>query len=44
MIRNIETNPNRTIFNRMRQYIACADGVLILGRSVIVIEEVVTQR
>jgi hypothetical protein len=31
VIRNIETNPNGTIFNRTRQYIAYADDVLILG-------------
>jgi hypothetical protein len=30
MIRNIETNPNETIFNRMIQHIAYADDVLIL--------------
>jgi hypothetical protein len=27
-------NPNGIIFNRTRQYIAYADAVLILGRSV----------
>jgi hypothetical protein len=43
VIRNIETNPNGTIFNRTRQYIAFADDVLILGRSVTVIELVVTK-
>ena len=43
VIKNIETNSNGTIFNRTRQYIAYADDVLILGRSVSEIEEVVTQ-
>jgi hypothetical protein len=43
VIRNMETNPNGTIFNRTRQYIAHADDVLVLGRSVSEIEEVVTQ-
>lgn len=42
VIRNIEINPKGTIFNRMRQYIAYADGVLIIGRFVRAIEEVVT--
>jgi hypothetical protein len=40
VIRNIETNPNGT---RMRQYIAYAGDVLILGRLVRVIVEVVIQ-
>ena len=31
VIRNMETNPNGTTFNRMRQYIAHAEGVLMLG-------------
>jgi hypothetical protein len=31
VIRNSESNPNGTDFNGMRQYIARADGVLILG-------------
>jgi hypothetical protein len=35
VITNTETNPNETVFNRMRRYIACAD-VLILGWSVTV--------
>ena len=43
VVRNIETNPNGTIFNRTRHYIAYADYVLIRGRSVSKIEEVVTQ-
>jgi hypothetical protein len=37
-----KTKPSRIIFNRMRQCTACADDVLILGWSVIAIEEVVT--
>jgi hypothetical protein len=41
MIRNIETNPIGTIFNRTRQYIAYSDDVLILGCSVSETEEVV---
>jgi hypothetical protein len=36
--RNIETNLNGTIFNRMRQYIVHADDVLIFGQSVRAIE------
>ena len=31
VIKNIETKPSGIIFNRMRQYTACADDVLILG-------------
>jgi hypothetical protein len=41
-IRNIEINPNVTIFNRTRQYLAYAD-VVILGRSMRAIEEVLAQ-
>jgi hypothetical protein len=43
VISNIETNPNGTIFNRTREYITYADDVLILGRLVIEVEEIVTQ-
>jgi hypothetical protein len=32
VIENTETNPTRTIFDRMRQYTAYAGDVLILGR------------
>jgi hypothetical protein len=39
-IRNIQTNPNKTIFNRTLQYIAFADDVLILS---VCLEEVLTQ-
>jgi hypothetical protein len=31
VIRNMEMNPNGKIFDRMRQYIAHAEGVLMLG-------------
>jgi len=43
LVRNIKTNENRIIFNRLRQYIAIAVGVLIVGRSLTANEEVVTQ-
>jgi hypothetical protein len=43
IINNIDSNPNGTVFNRRRQYIAYADDVLILGRLVRVIESVATQ-
>jgi hypothetical protein len=43
VICNIQTNLNGTIFNRKRQYITYADDTLILGWSVTVIEEIVTQ-
>jgi hypothetical protein len=43
MIRNTETSPNRTIFNRKRQYVAYADEVFMLGRSVRTTEEEVTK-
>jgi len=43
VIGNIEINMNETIFKRARQYIAYADDLLILGRSVRAIEVIVTQ-
>jgi hypothetical protein len=43
VIRNFETDPNGTIFNIMRQYIAYADDALIFGQLVRLTEEVVTQ-
>jgi tRNA G37 N-methylase TrmD len=43
VIRTIETNPNGTIFKRTRRLMAYADVVLICGRSVSAIAEVVTQ-
>jgi hypothetical protein len=43
VIRNIETNPNRTIFNIKRQCKANADNVFILGLSVRATEGVVTR-
>jgi hypothetical protein len=42
LIRNIKTNQNRIICNRMRHYVAYAFDVLILGRSLRANEEVVT--
>jgi hypothetical protein len=39
IIRNVKTNPGGTIFNRTRQYLAYADDVVILGRSVRYISE-----
>ena len=33
VIRNIQTNWNETTFNRMKQYTAYADDVLILGQG-----------
>jgi pyrimidine operon attenuation protein/uracil phosphoribosyltransferase len=42
-IRNIEINPNGTIFNRTRQYLAYVDDVVILGRAVRATEEVLAQ-
>jgi hypothetical protein len=43
VIRNIEINPNGTIFNRTRQYLAHVDEVVILGISVRATEEVLAQ-
>jgi len=34
VIRNIETSPKRTFFNRRRRYVAHADEVFMLGPSV----------
>jgi hypothetical protein len=31
VIKNIQTKPSGIIFNRTKQYTACADDVLILG-------------
>lgn len=42
-IRNIETNLSGTIFIRTRWYVAYADYVVILGRSLRATEEVVIQ-
>jgi hypothetical protein len=42
-IRNIEINPNGTIFNRTRQYLAYVDDVVILGRSVRATEEMLAR-
>jgi hypothetical protein len=42
-IRNIEINPNGTIFNRTKQYLAYADGMVILGRLVRAIEDMLAQ-
>jgi hypothetical protein len=43
VMRNTETSPNETNFNRTRQYIAHADDVWTLGRWLRATEEVVTQ-
>jgi tRNA pseudouridine-54 N-methylase len=43
VIRNIETNPNGTVFNRTRYCMANADILSILGLSVRAIGELVTQ-
>jgi hypothetical protein len=32
-MRNIEINPGGTIFNRTRQYMAYADDIAVIGRS-----------
>lgn len=36
---NKEINPNRPVFNRTRQYLAYADGVLVFGWSLRVIKK-----
>jgi len=43
VIKNTETSPKRTIFKRMRRYVAYADEVFVLGRSVRAIEGKVTR-
>jgi hypothetical protein len=43
VMRNIEINPGGTIFNRTRQFMACADDVAVIGRSVGVLNEVLMQ-
>jgi len=40
VVRNIATSLNGTVLNRMRQYIACADDVLVLGQTATATEEV----
>ena len=42
LIRNIKTNQNGIIFNKMRHYVTYTVDVLILGRSLRANEEVVT--
>jgi hypothetical protein len=37
---NTEINPGGTIFSRTRQFMACADDVAVIGRSVGVLNEV----
>jgi hypothetical protein len=43
VVRNIATSLNGTVLNRARQYIACADNMLVLGQTVTLTEEVVRQ-
>jgi hypothetical protein len=40
VIRNMEINPGATIFNRTRQYMAYADDIVVIGRSVGTLNEV----
>jgi hypothetical protein len=42
-MRNIEINPRSTIFNRTRLFIAYADDVAIIGRTVGTLNEVLMQ-
>jgi hypothetical protein len=43
VMRNIEINPGDTIFKRTRQCMACADNVVVIERSVGVVNEVLMQ-
>ena len=43
LIRKIIINPGGTIFNRMTQYLAFADDIVILSRNLISLDEVIQQ-
>jgi hypothetical protein len=43
VMRNIKINPEGTIFNRTRQFMAYAEDVVLIGRSVGVLNEVIMQ-
>jgi hypothetical protein len=43
VMRNIKINPGGTIFNRTRQFMAYAENVVLIGRSVGVLNEVIMQ-